>query len=263
MDREALIATLTGKINDATYNRIQDSFPVSDVCPTCDDVRSFFLEGKEYKCDCQIQKLLRRHYFAANIPKEYHDICLKDFIGPNREQIVSIVTKYLDNFADNFHYGLGLTFSGSYGTGKTFAMNCVLKELVQQGRDVFFVTFDELIDTWGQSWHDEKAKRLLQDKLKKAEILGLDELRTDKRNESGFLADGLQTVIRHRTSNLLPTLITTNLAPEAEENNFGKAFSLLSARNRRLVLVGKDHRGDEVRQINYDLAERHDRRPIC
>jgi DNA replication protein DnaC len=263
MDRDNLITTLTGKINDETYNRIEASFPVSGICPTCDDVRSFLLDGTLYECDCQTQKLLQRHYYAANIPREYHDICLKDFIGVNREEVVSIVTDYLNNFDDNFHYGLGLTFSGSYGTGKTFAMCCVLKELVQQGRDVFFVTFDELIDTWGQSWHNEEAKRLLQDKLKKAEVLGLDELRTDKRNEFGFLADGLQTVIRHRTSNLLPTIITTNLEPQAEEKNFGKAFSLLSARNRRLVLAGKDHRGDEVRQINYDLARSHERRPIC
>lgn len=264
MNKADIIATLSTKtINDSLYDRIHESYPLSDKCPTCDDQKMYKYEGEMHECDCQLQKLLLKHYLAAGIPQEYHDICLRHFIGENKEKVVPIIQDYLDNFADNYHYGLGLTFSGSYGTGKTFSMTCVLKELVKQGRDVYFITFDELIDTWGQSWHDEKAKKLLQDKLKRAEVLGLDELKVDARNESGFLADGLQAVLRHRTSNLLPTFITTNLIPQVEEKSFGKAFSLLAARNRRIILDGEDHRRGEIRNRNHELAGQHERRPIC
>lgn len=255
---------LTGKINNDSYDRIQAQFPVLKSCPTCDGNKYYILKGERFDCDCETQSLLQRHYFAANIGREYHDICLvEDFVGDNRDYVIEIVQDYLANFADNFHYGLGLSFSGPYGTGKTFSMSCVLKELVKLGRDVYFISFEELIDVWGQSWHDDKSKKLLQEKLKKVEVLGLDELKTDRRNQMGFLADGLDNIIRHRTSNLLPTLITTNLEPDAEEREFSKAFSLLSARNRRIVLPGRDMRQKEVRSRNYELADKHERRPIC
>jgi DNA replication protein DnaC len=161
------------------------------------------------------------------------------------------------------HYGLGLTFNGPLGTGKTFAMTCVLKELIKQGRNVHMITFEELINIWGKSWHDAEAQRMLELRLKSVDVLGLDELRTDKRNEGGFLAHGLDSVIRHRTANLLPTLVTTNMEADAELNQFGKVYSLLSAKNLRIETQGHDRRMMEVRRTNHELAKRGERRPIC
>lgn len=256
---------LTAKtIDNDSYDRIQKNFPLKESCPTCDDKKVYVLAGQEYPCDCATQRLLQRHYFDANIGREYHDICLEHFYaGPNRDLVVPVVEEYLENFDDNFHYGLGLSFSGPLGTGKTFAMTCVLKELVKRGHKVYTITFDELILTWGDAWKDEESKRLLYTKLKGAEVLGLDELKSDPRNKTGFLAGGLDNVIRHRTSNLLPTLVTSNMSPKQEEHEFGKAFSLLSARNHRIMLSGADERGGPVRTQIRKLAGAHERRPIC
>lgn len=263
MDRDELIANLMGRIDDPTYERIARLFPIAKNCPTCDDKTWYRLDFTKYDCDCEVQKLLQRHYFAANIGREYHDICLKDFEGVDRSTVVPTVTEYIDNFDDNFHYGLGLTFSGPFGTGKTFAMTCVLKELVKQGRSVYATTFEELINIWGSSYHDDKSRLLLETRLKTAEVLGLDELRTDGRNAGGFLSNGLDSVIRHRTSNLLPTLVTTNMTSQDEQNEFTKVFSLLSARNERVTTHGHDRRMAEVRRRTYELRERHERRAVC
>lgn len=251
-------------IGNDTFDRLQKLFPVaaSDSCPTCDGRREYSLDGKTYQCDCETQRLLQKHYFAANIGREYHDICLDHFVGENRAMVHEIVTDYLEYFDDNYHYGLGLSFSGPLGTGKTFAMTCVLKELVKQGRNVYFITFDDLVHTWGSAYKDDEARKL-QEKLQSVEVLGLDELRSDGRNHSGFLSSGLEVVIRHRTSNLLPTLITTNMMPKEEEGEFAKAFSLLSARNRRIIMSGEDHRRGIVRDTNYNLAGKRERRPVC
>lgn len=255
---------LSRTIEDKDYDRIKDNFPLSNVCPTCDDSKFYTLDGEKIPCDCDTQKLLQKHYFQANIGREYHDICLEHFYpGPNRDAVVPVIEKYLENFDDNFHYGLGLSFDGPLGTGKTFAMTCVLKELVKQGRQVYTITFDELILTWGDAWKDEASKHILYSKLKGAEVLGLDELRTDPRNKVGFLAGGLDNVIRHRTSNLLPTLVTSNMPPQKQESEFGKAFSLLSARNERVTFFGDDERGGVVRDTIRGLADGHQRRPIC
>lgn len=263
LTREKIILNLAGKIDDTTYDRIRSFYPLSSVCPTCGDRKAYRLGGRDYECDCEIQRLLQQHYFAANIGREYHDICLDHFIGTDKDSVVPLVQEYLDDFDGNFHYGLGLSFSGPVGTGKTFAMCCVLKELIKRGRNVYFVTFEELINVWGSSYYNDESKRILEDKLKSAEVLGLDEVRTDPRNKEGFLANGFDSVIRHRTSNLLPTLVTTNMEPEEEYGEFGKVYSLLSARNLRVKTKGEDLRMEAIRQRNYELKKLNERRPVC
>ena len=264
MDRETLKANLLHKkIDNALYERIETFFPLATECPTCQGRGEYTLDFKRYECDCEIQRLLQKHFFAANIGREYHDICLEDFEGEDSDKVVPAVREYIDQFDNNFHFGLGLTFSGPVGTGKTFAMTCVLKELIKQGRDAYLTTFEELINVWGKSWHDDLAKRLLEQKLKSVEVLGLDELRTDARNSGGFLQNGLDSVIRHRTSNLLPTLVTTNMTREEEIKEFGKVYSLLAAKNTRIATHGHDRRMLEVRQRSHELARRGERRPVC
>ncbi len=264
MTRDELIANLRSrKIDDPTFDRIAALHPTSRDCPTCSGFTKYRLNGLTIDCDCDLQKQLQRHYFAANIGREYHDICLEDFEGPDSNNVVPAVREYIETFADNYHFGLGLTFTGPFGTGKTFAMTCVLKELIKIGRDVYFVTFEELINIWGKSYHDTESQRLLERRLKKAEILGLDELRSDARNAGGFLQNGLDSVIRWRTSNLLPTLLTTNMNKADELGEFGKVYSLLAARNTRVVTNGHDRRMQEVRQRTHELKQLQERRPIC
>jgi DNA replication protein DnaC len=254
---------LTGKISDADLDRIGRNFPLSDRCPTCDGQGRYHLDGETYDCDCSYQKLLQRHYFNANIGREYQNICLKDFIGEDAEKVVPIVNDYIENFKNKYDYGIGLTFSGDLGTGKTFAMTSILKELVKQGESVFFVTFEELINLWGDSWHNAEAKAVIQDRVRTAKLLGIDELRTDGRNASGFLANGFDSIVRFRTSNLMPTLVTTNMTRQDEEKEFSKVYSLLSAKNERVSFVGSDKRRKEIRQRTIERSERGDKMPIC
>jgi DNA replication protein DnaC len=265
VNRDELIQNLLSrKIADGDFNRIQDSYPVAALCPTCDGKEQYKLNDKWHDCDCQIQKLLQKHYFQANIGREYHDICADiHFEGPDREDVIPVIEDYLKHYTDNFHYGIGVTFSGPVGTGKTFAMTSILKELIKDGRNCYFVGFDELIDVWGRGWHDDTAKKILQDKLKRVEVLGIDELKTDGRNMRGFLAAGFEAVIRHRTSNLLPTLVTTNMTKIEEMAEFSKAYSLLSIRNLRVEFGGHDRRNKDVRPIVHGHARAGERRPIC
>jgi len=266
MDRDEIIKNLGRKtLNDADRLHLERFFRLTNVCPTCGDRGKYVYEGIVYDpCDCELQKLLHKHYLAANIPQKYHTICVDEhFVGADRDLAVRIVNNYLNNFESNQHFGLGMIFAGAFGSGKTFAMTHILKSLLKQGRSVYFITFDELINVWGASWQDDKAKQLLTDRLLSAEVLGLDELRTDPRNANGFLQNGLDNVIRHRTAHNLPTLLTTNMLPIEEEQEFPKVFSLLSEVNDRVYFTGKDLRGDIVASTNKKLARKGERRPIC
>jgi DNA replication protein DnaC len=262
-DRNEIYSTLTTKsIDNFTFDRIHKVFPLAIDCPTCSGEKSYTLDGKIYECDCELQKMLQKHYFAANIGRAYHTLCLEHFLGDDREVVAPIVLDYIQDFDDNFAYGVGITFAGEIGTGKTMLMSYILKELVKQGRKVYTVPFEQLINVFGSSYSNDESK-LLMEKLMSVEVLGLDELRSDSRNKSGFLSDALDVLIRHRTSNLLPTLVTTNMTPQQEREEFGKTYSLLSALNYRLIFTGEDKRGNEIRERERKLKESGERRPIC
>lgn len=262
MTREEILKNLTNKIDDRTFTHIEHAFPLAKDCPTCQGRGKYTLNFNVYECDCEMQRLLQRHFFAANIGREYHNICLDDFFSGDRDKIVPVVQDYIEHFDDNFYYGVGITFSGPVGTGKTFAMTCVLKELIKQGRKVYMVNFEQLIDSWASRYKDPEAQHIL-DLAMGAEVLGVDEWRSDKRNEGGFLADGFDRIARHRTSNLLPILGTTNMSRQLEEKEFNKAFSLLSGKNLRVETVGHDVRMKELRKMRFAERDRGDRRPIC
>jgi DNA replication protein DnaC len=253
---------LTNKISDADFVRLEKTYPVSGKCPTCGDTGVYTLDFVSHSCDCTTQKLLARNYYAANIGREYHGLCIDDFFG-EATKLGEIVKVYVDKFEDNYHYGTGLTFMGPYGTGKTMALMIALKEIIKRGRSAYFTTFGDLIAVWGSSWQDDESKRILSTKLRTVDLLGIDELRTDKRNEGGFLADGLDAIIRARTSNNLPTLVTTNMDDKQQENQFAKVYSLLSAKNEVVQTHGRDKRRDEVRKVNIERRERGERVPVC
>jgi DNA replication protein DnaC len=244
------------------WDQIRENYPVTDECPTCRDATKYKLDGQWWECDCQYQKVLQMHYFAANIPREYHTLSLDDYTSDASDVLVPPISDYLDRFDSYARNGIGLTFNGPQGTGKTFAVACILKELVKRGRRVFFVTFDDLILAWSATWKNDEA-RVLERKIKSVECLGMDEWKTDARNSSGFLANGIESVLRWRTSNQLPTLITTNLTPTQERKEFARTFSLLAAKNLRVSTSGADIRQDVVRVRNFELAHTDEARPLC
>src|SRR5205085_1349183 len=120
---------------------------------------------------------------AANIGRKFHTLGLKDFTSEDRENVVPIVEDYLENFENNFYLGIGITFSGKIGTGKTMAMNCCIKELLKRGISVYFIPFDDLIVAISGAWSGEE-ERWLEDKMKSVKVLGIDEWKTDLRNSN-------------------------------------------------------------------------------
>jgi DNA replication protein DnaC len=261
LTRDEILANLQ-PLSDEEYDRVHQHYVIRPVCPTCDGLESYNYQGKTFECDCYLQRMLQKHYYAANIGREYHDLDIDEFFGDNRDLVVPKVHAYIDNIADNLHFGTGLTLTGDIGTGKTMAISVILKELIKRGIPCHMVRFNDLINAWGAAYKDETADALHW-RMKSIPVLGLDELKTDPRNAAGFLGDGLEAVIRHRVSNLQPTLVTTNLTTDAFVREFPKAASLLGSRNELISLNGRSVRENEVKKEAFRLKDARERRPIC
>ena len=147
MDRDEIIKNLGHiSLDDETYDQVTARYPRETPCPTCQGRGMYNLDGRTMHCDCELQRLLQKHYFLANIGREYHDICFNDFLGVDKDNVIPIAMEYLENYEDNFHYGIGVTVAGGVGTGKTFVVSSILKEIVKRGKKAYFISFEELID---------------------------------------------------------------------------------------------------------------------
>lgn len=245
------------ELTDDRYARLIRNFPYrTDRCPTCGNAKTYRLNGEDLTCECESQKSLARLYYSANIPRRYHQLDGHDFDQKYREQnreSVEAVDKYLLDLKYNYHYGLGLAFFGPLGTGKTLMATHILKAVLRAGYSGYFIQFKDLFHAWASSWKDEESKEEVETYMKRADFLVLDELSTDRRNETspGFLTDGLEAVTRHRYNNNLPTILTTNMTEDQISKEFTRPYSVISGVTNWLLLNGSDYRPVSLKNAEY------------
>ena len=250
-------------LDNKEVDRIRSNFPKYDVsiCPTCENNGTYALDGELFTCNCDVQRLLSRHFYAANIPTLYHDISFEDLFT-EKAKLAEFIQSYLDNWDNNYRFGTGITFSGDLGTGKSFAATIILKELVKRGVKGFFIPFDDLLTVQRKGWGDINEDDFFR--IRETQILVLDELFDADKGSSkwSLLADTLERIVRFRVNNCLPTIITTNLQPETERTAYPRVASLLASCQLRYELNGEDVRVAQVRDRKFELIMNNWRRPV-
>lgn len=239
--------------------------PTCGSCPLATDDPDFFdrepntyrFRGEEYECDCNEQMALRKHYLLARIPDQYMRLNWLDYTGS--KEVKGSVALYLDNWEGFRANGMGLEFGGiELGVGKTFGATYVGKELVKRGRQVFFIPFLEVIKLFETEDGETTEKR-----LRSTEYLILDEVVNYYSERQGSLyAEKFESLIRHRTNWDLPTIMTTNLSEDDLYRYYPRVYSLLSAKQMRIEVTGKDARMGMIREENIELSVNGEVRPI-
>ncbi len=193
--------------------------------------------------------LLRRQYLAANIGDQYHRLDWQDF----RDEVVrEDVDGYLRNWNHAKVQGMGLEFaSPELGTGKTFAATYVAKELIKRGEKAYFIPFTDLLRLFEAPEHE---RREVEDRIRNCTVLVLDELLPYHSPAQGqFFARKFEELVRHRTNFNRVTFITTNLTPEQLAEAYPRPYSLLEAKNFRIILDGADYRRGPMKEKNIQM----------
>ena len=76
-----------------------------------------------------------------------------------------------------------------------------------------------------------------------------------------FFATQLEALIRHRTNNNLPTIITTNMDAETLNLAYPRTYSLLSAKSVRQEVTGTDRR-QQIGFKEMEIIANGETRPI-
>jgi DNA replication protein DnaC len=106
---------------------------------------------------------------------------------------------------------------GSYGTGKTHLAAAIANAVLRRDQRVIFAIVPDLLDhlraTFGPDSPVAYDHRF--DLIREVSLLVLDDLGTE--NTTPWAREKLYQLINHRYNQALPTVITSNLAPEAIE----------------------------------------------
>jgi DNA replication protein DnaC len=151
--------------------------------------------------------------------------------------------------------GVGLILHGSIGSGKTMLSALLLKELLADGWDGYFVTFSGLLDEFASGWRDEEQKRWFRDRITNADVLVVDDVGRELKQRSFVKGEGaidrsrpmavstMDEVLRYRVAHCRPTIITTNMTTEDLTSDYGSnIMSLLNEKSATYEFVGSDYR---------------------
>ena len=112
-----------------------------------------------------------------------------------------------------------LYFYGPAGTGKTFLVSCIAKNLMDRGFSVSYQTSGEILDflvSYSFSYSQDREK--MEEKRKwiyESDLLALDDLGTEYINQASLAQ--LFLLVNSRLLRKKPTLISSNLGPDLLE----------------------------------------------
>jgi DNA replication protein DnaC len=230
-------------LSDKDFARLTSAYPeiAEDICPTCKGSGSYRWWGDEHVCDCATQKQLNVLYSHAGIGLTYQRLDWEDLALP--EEALAPIRDYIEHAERWVDRGVGLFISGPLGTGKTLIANLVLKELVKKDYDCYFTTFSQTIESFTATWGSQENKEWFAERFMRSRVLCLDDLGREFRSSNKLPVSTFDHILRTRTQNSRPVILTTNLTPGEVTVGYGAAvLSLLLEQSIGVHLEGKDFR---------------------
>ena len=125
--------------------------------------------------------------------------------------------------------GHSLYYHGGYGTGKTFLVSLIAKELVIKGKKIEFGNVPALLDEIKRTFNDPtvSAQQVLKRYLD-CDVLIMDDIGTEKVSDWSVVT--LYQIIDGRYNAELPIIFTSNLTPEELQARYAEKDKLNAGR---------------------------------
>jgi DNA replication protein DnaC len=163
-----------------------------------------------------------------------------------------IAHTYVQNFENLFEQGAGLYLWGNNSTGKTFTACAILKALTLGGFNTYCVMADKLRSIYIDKDMFDPHMTIVQ-RVEAVDVLLIEDLGKEYSGKgSGWAELCFENLLRTRTRELKPTLITTNLSPKDFAERYRESAQAIALESTIAVNVkGIDHR----RRIQASLKE--------
>jgi DNA replication protein DnaC len=234
------------------------------TCLTCSKSEDGTFKARDglYACDCKGQWKMHRWMLNAGIGTRYQRLSWVDATGASPNALQAVMA-YVDKADSRIASGMGLTLgSPNTGTGKTMLSALLAKGLLAVGHDVYFTQFNDMLDAFSAGWRDEEERRWFVRRVRNAGVLVVDDIGREHKGRAEVAEAMFDTVIRHRISSSLPTIITTNYTQaDMLAGLGGNVMSLLSEVNPYVDSPGVDFRS-QAQARTLDEAQAGIVRPI-
>jgi DNA replication protein DnaC len=198
-------------------------------------------------CRCRPQLVSRQHaaLLSARIPKRYREVSFDRPPVPQiADPVVRAVRRYVRNLDTNLSEGHGLWFHGPSGTGKTTLAMLVAKVAMEAGHTVAIYSMPRLLSELRTTYRDDAEIQDVEllDRLANVELLVIDDLGTERRND--WVLEQLYVIINARYEEERPLVVTTNVIEpdELAAQVTPRVLSRLEEMCEMLPLWGKDAR---------------------
>jgi DNA replication protein DnaC len=177
----------------------------------------------------------------ANIPRRYWPLEIEDTLV-EEQPALAFVRESIAKIDDVVKRGLGVSFFGNVGAGKTTLTTYILKAALRAGYPAYFMLMESLLSLIKDSFDADESKTRLQG-VRGISILALDDLGREYIARPEWVIARLDELIRWRDSMGLATFFTSNLSGDEFKARYGDAIvSLLSNTNRPMAIKGEDRR---------------------
>lgn len=225
-----------------------------------------------YRCRCWPEQVSRRRAkrLSREVPKRFQGLSFErepiPSIAREAPHVVRDVRRYCDRIDEMLDRGQGMWFLGSPGTGKSHLAYLISQTALAAGRSVAIYTGPRLLDEIRRTYGDEDSGSTLDliDRLTNVELLHIEDLAVARPTD--WVLEQLYNIVNGRYENERSIVFTCDLTGDAREERPVDPSALADHITRRnfsrlmemcgdpLVLMGTDHRRDEVRRPAYDEA---------
>lgn len=178
---------------------------------------------------------------ATGIPRRFFNATVDSYVPKEQTQALAkeSVNKYITRLPKALDRGVGMTFSGTVGSGKTHLAAAILDAALQEGYSVHFAAEDTIFDTFKENWSEPEKEIRYLTKLQKVRFLVIDDIGI--RRPSDYVSDRYEAIFNTRYANGLPTIITTNKSFSQLEEVYERQMSRLAG-NLLVEIIAPDNR---------------------
>jgi DNA replication protein DnaC len=203
-------------------------------------------ESRRAAYNSKIEKLLNQSRMGDRFKTRTFDNFIK---STDNTRAYNAALKYADKFDEYKKSGVGLIFSGTYGTGKTHLAAAITLSLINKGVPVVFGTLINLLGKIKESYNDNSIDEYdITQLYTTVDLLVIDDLGKEKPSE--WVLEKLYAIINERYENFKPIIITTNYDHETlikrlsvrDTSTAESIVSRLYEMCRGVIVSGDDYR---------------------
>lgn len=260
--------------NSSDY-RNEDGLLMCGKCHTAKQIRiSNGLGVIEPYVDCECEKLRKKHEDELRAeherreyihklrrkcfpPDSFRKMSMKTFANNDGQGLAypfKVARNYAEHFPQMYEKGIGFTFFGSVGVGKSYLAACIANSIIDQGYSALMTDFPTIINRI-QSRFEGREEYIAE--LMSYSLLIIDDLGVERCTE--FANEIVNNVVEHRCKCGKPLIVTTNLTPDhflkSQVLHERRLYSRLFECSLPINCIGDDRRMEKFKDNFTELAD--------